>query len=138
MNNPPSLVPPKYWVPPIYNSNGRQQQWIFCCETAHNCWCGCPDFLTHLMDVFFPLNDPKRSKTIHELVTATQPQRPVATGFPALPCPIGDTENGGPSGAAAAASENIGPEPEERDDLADINEEDLRRLFEEAEQDDTG
>lgn len=89
------------------------------------------------MDIFYPLHDPRRSKTIHEIIEQNQ-NKPFKTNLPALPCPTTEDAAGG-SGLTVAAT---GPPGEDGDPeptgLEELNEEDLRNLFDIAEEDDTG
>lgn len=37
------------WCPPVHGVNGREHQWYECCYRAHAAFCGCGNFIDHLV-----------------------------------------------------------------------------------------
>lgn len=39
------------WCPPVHNVSGREHQWYEACYRAHGAFCGCGNFINHLVDL---------------------------------------------------------------------------------------
>lgn len=128
----PSLPAPKkkpppamsQWVPPVHNINGRCHQWYEGCYRTHAAFCGCGNFINHLVALgdqygFRPGPRAPGAPGVRE------PPAPLRRALPAPPAPEpsqqannnnnqrwpGDGgEGGAAAGSVASGEENVVPE----------------------------
>lgn len=93
----------KFFEPPSYNLDGRQQLWIDTCTNSHDTWCGCNYPTAHLLNCLLPPGHPDRQLTVHQLI-----EKALTTKWPS-----------GGTGAAAGGttiSQDTEEEPEDTED----------------------
>ncbi len=99
---------PKYWMPPVYNVEGRNQQWLNNIVGMHDVWCGCNKPFVHLF---------------HTLITKNGFNQLTPTEIQEIKQCLGPTSDKGTS-TEEKDTEKDGPE-------GDLTFGDLEKLFEE-------
>ncbi len=65
----------RFFEPPTYNLDGRQQLWIDACIQTHDTWCGCNYPTAHLLNCLLPPGHQDRNLTVEELIEKAYQQK---------------------------------------------------------------